>query len=419
MLPFLKRYSATTSYDDPSTSDDGEKPWLLEIDEISVARQLKLEELPQSFFPWLDPAVELTRSTEAFVALFLEGSHPAIIWGQKTRAEYREHIACLVKAKVIARIPKGKAKFLSRYFAIPKKDGKARAIWNGRTLSNMQRVPEPVNLPEIPEVLRVAWSIHQSMCAREPRTLPAPSVLAYDFRHWFHQIGVSLNIGTFFAIACAGEFYAWLGLPMGWSWSPRIAQCISWSIVLTCGAACIKHEADQARKSLHPPAFIHTRREDGTITGIIFIWYDNIVALIWDHQHFGEFQRSLDARCEVVNAALSAREAWSSVRIQNVMAPAFPSFLGAEITCQPSVVEGKTVSFFGWRTEHRLRQKASDLAKKLEQCQTEDAPTHRDVARAVGYILWNAYMRDQPLLQEADTIQIQHHSKHVRGKMPR
>jgi hypothetical protein len=379
---------------------------------------LDLSKLPTEFI-WLTSALSLITNIVTFVGLF-RNEMPEVDWSMKTRDQYGGHIKSLARSQhkpLITPIPDGKVRMLSRYFAVSKKNLTARAIWNGKRLSARQTPPDPVNLPEIPEVLKKAAEIHRDIQSKSPNKFAVPSILAIDFRHWFHQIEVDANIGEFFAICCMGQCYAWRGLPMGWSHSPRIAQCVSWSIILASGVACLATEVEMAKRSVHPPSYIFTRDEAGMPTGIIFIWYDNIVAMIWSAQHFRDVQRGILAECLRVNAQLSACKVWPSSLLRSGLAQEgeeCPHFLGVEVSIEcRRERDGKHTSVFRWRPESAFRAKARDLstlfqsaAAAVEQGQPAAQPSCRLVAKAVGLAIWNAYVRDTPMLEEIDIIDI-------------
>ena len=113
--------------------------------------------------------------------------------------------------------------FISTYFAVAKNTEVARAIFNGRRLSASFRPPPVVNLLDIPEMIRTLATL-----CHEGRL----SCLLLDFRHFFHQIPLGKEVRRFFGLRIDNDFFQWKCLPMGWSFSPRIAQSISWMITL-------------------------------------------------------------------------------------------------------------------------------------------------------------------------------------------
>jgi len=398
----FKNYVHDTPYQGGGNST--EPPSSLKLDPIDVARSLHKKRLPRNLFPWLAAALDLIEQPNVFAKLFTE--EPAIDWTRMTSAEYSQHIDALLDMKppVIERVDRSKVRFLSRYFAVAKKDNTARAIWNGRLLSRKQNPPEPVNLPEIPEVLRAASEVQHDFQYRHPGRAPEPSISSTDFRHWFHQIEVSPEISCYFAIGCDGRFYVWRGLPMGWSHSPRIAQCIAWAIVLSLDLDCLAEECDMAKRSEHPPAYVFTRDRDGLRTGIIFVWYDNIVAIIWDPLHFRNFIGAFNNRCNVVNAAISEMRQWKSGGWKRT--DELPAFLGVEVTTRlHRDREGRSLYPLSWRPSDSYRRKVTTSLERFQAGKDCDL-SRRDVVTVVGLVVWNAYLRDVPLYTESATLEI-------------
>jgi hypothetical protein len=52
-------------------------------------------------------------------------------------------------------------------------------------------------------------------------------VVECDLRHWFHQIKVDPELSRIFGLRDNEEYWEWATLPMGWSWSPAIAQVLA------------------------------------------------------------------------------------------------------------------------------------------------------------------------------------------------
>ncbi len=56
-----------------------------------------------------------------------------------------------------------------------------------------------------------------------------------DLRHWFYQILISTTLQPLFAVRGPKPtlpVLAFRVLPMGWTWSPYIAQALAWAIIL-------------------------------------------------------------------------------------------------------------------------------------------------------------------------------------------
>ena len=136
----------------------------------------------------------------------------------------------------------GACVLFAAYFAVPKTDSSARSIFNGKTLSKeYYHVPPSVQLPDFAELLKI-------IC-RGFRNAKRIFLLSGDWRHWFHQICLHPSIARFFGLTMKipSEPEEWeqgmkvpeptkdsrrACLPMGWSWSPLLAQSIGFGVIV-------------------------------------------------------------------------------------------------------------------------------------------------------------------------------------------
>ena len=92
---------------------------------------------------------------------------------------------------------------------------------------------------------------------------------------------------------CHGEMWAFLVLPMGWSYSPRIAQSYAWAALLSLASdenGLARSTAEfLAQRPEHPPSFLLLHDKSGNAVGLILIWYDNFLAWSTD----GEIMRHM------------------------------------------------------------------------------------------------------------------------------
>jgi len=201
-----------------------------------------------------------------------------------TSKKWHKHIINLKDWKVILPTPFNKLKHIAYYFAVPKKENVARAVWNGRTLSRSCRLPPPpVNLPFLPDLIR---RIIQVM-SQNP--LGSPNIITADFSHFFYLIPISDDLSHYFGLAIEKidengnvvvdsegkpkyQGYRFRVLVMGHSHSPWAAQSVGW-------AGILHTEKDDEELFIVPeglkqlPTFIDIK--DG---GFICLFYDNIFA---------------------------------------------------------------------------------------------------------------------------------------------
>jgi hypothetical protein len=119
-------------------------------------------------------------------------------------------------------------RFWNRYFAVEKTAETSRSIVNGRRLSERCPSPPNVNLLTQPEVIQL---LRERLGGSKKLYF-----IELDLRHWFHQIAVCEALQRFFGLMMrVGPqvvWFAWKCLPMGWSWSPAIAQAAGWMCLL-------------------------------------------------------------------------------------------------------------------------------------------------------------------------------------------
>jgi hypothetical protein len=113
-------------------------------------------------------------------------------------------------------------------FIVPKKNGQGRLIGDARPINVLQRPPGNMGLPRIHEVIR--------------RILQSEVASKADGISYFYQFVIHEGIRPYFKVRLAGQRgevkeYWFIRLPMGWKYSPRIAQQVSNFIVNGCGVA--------------------------------------------------------------------------------------------------------------------------------------------------------------------------------------
>ena len=145
-----------------------------------------------------------------------------------TNAKYRTHIRGFSQPpdnrRLLTKVPAKLLKFCSTYFAVPKTETTSRAIFNGKRLSTYWPTPAPVNICDTATLIRKILETAER-CKKLWITVG-------DFRHWFHQIPVNLELARHFGIALSpAETFLWRTLPMGWSHIPHIAQAIAWGVL--------------------------------------------------------------------------------------------------------------------------------------------------------------------------------------------
>jgi hypothetical protein len=402
MFTYFQHYMHLPASGGGDREEDDTPSAALKLDPCEVAGTFKFNFHHR--FPFTRHALSLVQSPGAFMALF--DRQPVFDSRIMVSDEYQAHMEALARDHIISRIASDEARFLSRYFAVPKKrngsEPTARAIFNGKRISRLMRPPPGVNLPHLPDLLKLCARILESHWTKKIGRTPL-YLFCGDLRHFFHQIPIHPEIGKFFCLKCAGQTYRYNVLSMGWSYSPRIAQCLCWNLVLDNNIPAWDVSREELRRSEHPPTHAVSYRSSATSTaeppvasGILFVWYDNIVYLETDQNIFNATVAAFDARSDVnaCNVRWSARSqhVWNSRTATWMPHPrgttsssASPSFLGIQL-------RGPTPArpWLEWTTDVAFRDGCRNISGRLKSTETA---SRRLIARAIGKAVWDSYIR--------------------------
>lgn len=262
----------------------------LPLDPIMVTGRVNPKCFPFTYTKFAYDACHLLNDVDSMKEILRDPNGTLqVVYSLRVSKKWQDHFEGLREYCLVDHIPVGEVLFVSTYFAVAKGDGaRCRSIFNGKRLSSFCRPPPPVCLPEIPCILRMAADLHADLSGRKG-FLKSPIVLTADFRHWFHQIRISHQMSRYFCLSFeSNRFVRWCVLPMGFSWSPRLAQCICWAIVLgdpkvEAHGYGIRQAREECKDLAHPPSFIFIRNKEGIVCGIIFCWYDNIICMCYDN----------------------------------------------------------------------------------------------------------------------------------------
>ena len=388
MHRILLKYSASAPYDGiPCSASD------LPLDDITCAGGLLIKELHRtaastrklSFSHSLEMILRVDKFRAEIVNPLEEQKRTTAVTSRK----WKDHLQTLTESTVLRRARWSEIIHFSKYFAVPKMDEvTARAILNLRELSKLFKAPPPVNLPEIAEVLRgiagggLFWVVA-------------------DWRHFFHQFRLIPGLWPFFGVQCGGDTYVWTTLAMGWSHSPRIAQCASWVIVLeACFRARLLDPASYTDLK-NPPSYIRS-------AGIfIVIWYDNLLATFVKAEDRELFDTKVREVCgpapKGFNCTWKHYNKYNLGAITTTMKSGWPVYLGMEFATRPAKATREEDS----RREIVWRHETSRIVRWADaRCPDPDTWTARKWARAVGIRLWDATISSRPLCLEQVVINI-------------
>jgi hypothetical protein len=222
--------------------------------------------------------------------------------GPRVPDRYSDHIRDLLKAGLLAEEDDLGIKFLSSYFSVEKTEETSRSIFNGRRLSKECPVPEPVNLCDTQQLVD---GIRQFL-ARQAKEGRAPQIHVYgaDFRHWFHQIPAPRWLRRLFGLQrLSGGRLQWKSLPMGWSWSPVLAQSAAWATLLfreNNEAPLLDEDAFRSHHggSSRLPTWVDVMYK-GAVHGIATVYYDNFLFICDSDEACTHVKKRIERNCQL------------------------------------------------------------------------------------------------------------------------
>lgn len=326
---------------------------------------------------------------------------------EHTNKKWKKHLRQLQSFGILKRTAKSAIKCFARYFAVPKgSTSKARAIFNGKKMSSFFVTPPTTNLPEVAEVLH--------MLAR------SSFLVIGDFRHFFHQFGLDELVSNHFGLQQGDDIWRYTVLPMGWSWSPRLAQAASTSLLIEAAIRGKLAKKEDFEDLVNPPSVVKMRG------GSAVVWYDNVLGAFENADCRDIFYNELTKLCTEVNVQwkdiakhnrndmpeslaekaepempLSPTDPAKNQPDENTKMKKLPEYLGLELANATGKRQhdGSHGGKLKWR--HRL----SSTAKWKDLSDIATYQTPRAVARAVGVILWDATISLRPLCEEAKALE--------------
>ena len=129
-------------------------------------------------------------------------------------------------------------------FQVPKNEEVDRAIINCKLINLGFAKPPPLSLAEIGTLLGLVKYFDDA------------TIATADIRHFFWQLQMPEKDGHRFSVFTRGKRYQCAALPMGWSWSPWVAQAIAGLVVAEAAAKmCRKFETHGCAATPRPETF--------------------------------------------------------------------------------------------------------------------------------------------------------------------
>lgn len=196
---------------------------------------------------------------------------------------------------------------------------------------------------------------------------------------------------------------------MGWSYSPRIAQCLGWAMLLFCGDGYKAPEAIRRAYQrlallgpIDPPSHVVLHDEHGGEIGLIFLWYDNVTIICFTNDLTREMLRHLARIGHIFNFQWKEVNHFPPKKLAQASTD-MPTFLGLQLAIRYEKRERA-------EQEHRC----IDLIWRHDPMRVEGwgvietdlhaTCTRRAVARALGVLVWHHYLHDRALCLSPNLI---------------
>ena len=292
----------------------------------------------------------------------------------------------------------GDLRWIGRYFAVPKNETEARAIWNGRTLGTICKAPPPVFLPYLPDILRTVGELSQ--------TLPdGVTLFTADFRHFFHEVGVGDKLSSYFGVSIGGKYYRWRSLVMGWQWSPFCAQSVAWSVLLHATQDLLRTRPDG-----EDPDFIIPKNLEKLPTtielrngGFITVYYDNLL-IAGSKADVTRISERVRASCRAFDVEI--KKGSDELKTPHELVTSPLTFLGADLFYERA--RDGTLNFSWRQCEKRLQTwREATLCDDPQSVPVwEKMWTRRELAAFIGRVLWRRSLYQHPKNGTAPIIQL-------------
>ena len=292
----------------------------------------------------------------------------------KTKAGFLSSVLLLITWDLFEKCRRDEIFAYSKYFQVPKGNDLWRVIADSRIAGKLCIKPYPVNFPHIRSIIL------------EIAALGFTYSVIGDFKFWFYQMALSAGLSTLFGIECGEVFCRLRCLPQGWSWSPRIAQCIAWMIILHCEPGESTLGVNEIWTE-NPPQFIRLKNEeDKVVIGLIFLWLDNILIVTRDPALRHLWYDRLIRNAKIYNARWKHLDECDS-----------PNYLGMHFQMRRK--DQQALPQVHWSHEKERIQKWKAI---LDSSIT----TARDVAAHVGVIIWHHMVSLEPLYVVKECINV-------------
>lgn len=261
--------------------------------------------------------------------------------------------------------------FFSTFFTVPKTETTCRVIFNGARLSRMWKSPPAVNIPDLTQILRKVQELEE----RNEEFI----IIQGDYRHWFHQLKVSDELSRHFGLAIEGlGTFRWRTLPMGFSYSPWIAQSAAWLTLLARHTNQKPLFDERAMKGDNLPTFVSSEH------GFCTVYYDNFLFVTTSFEEAILFEKRLTQNC--ADFTVTIKEGSYSRTTMRQASGTTVSFVGISIVMGVEGMRWYPSKVGKWRSE-------IGRAPELTTC--------RQVTQILGRVLFDLHISLLPIVCHA------------------
>eukprot|EP00744_Colponema_vietnamica_P013087 GILI01018359.1.p1 GENE.GILI01018359.1~~GILI01018359.1.p1 ORF type:complete len:597 (+),score=18.58 GILI01018359.1:67-1857(+) len=266
-------------------------------------------------------------------------------------------------------------------FLVAKDDQTARAIGDCKELNEHFDAGPPLQFATVDDLFRIVTFFSGGA-----------AFAIGDFRHWFYQIFLPEDARKYFTVVCPdGNLYEYKVFPMGFAWSPFVAQAIS---MLMAKVAVVKAGLEVASpletEDLLPPYWVIKERGAPKTEpiGFILFWYDNLLLVTKKENirdlilsSLEEITESLGARWKQRDKSLNREGGIAGPGEMFTTSTNKVTYLGIVFTRDPS-------GSWSWDHVEKNKTKWRDYVNELIFMKTRRR-SWRNLAMLLGVLTWH------------------------------
>jgi len=350
------------------------------LDPIEVAGNISSKRLCQLIPGWKCALIiiGILHSISALEAIYV----PPTSTDKDRRIEYTgqkyvSHLAHLLQAGVLEECAVTRIKQFGSYFSVPKTDTADRSIFNGAKLSQYFVSPPPTGLADISMICR--------KLAEFVRHHPRVYGFSLDIRHYFHQLKIQEELQAFFGLKCGDKCYRYKVLPMGWTFSPVIAQAAGWALLAgrEVNQSALFREESMSDPEL--PFFLFPVEA----AGLAVLYYDNLLVITSDAAATERIKQRFAENITKCGSLPFERVIKECTSFSHKSLRKNPlCFLGCEFTMRCKSIDDSMQLSLMWRIR----------PEKIPTALTWGTPgTLREIAQKLGKVIYGLALRLRPI----------------------